>query len=194
MAEYEKRREAFRNGQPFWSDAERTRVAVATAVDLAIAAIEQARTTGLPPDRTGILDLERFFIGRLQAGDLPIQVAERIYKLLEREEQRLDQGDRADLKRRARLEEAYVEFLASRPPCRLQSAFPLPKTSNSHLVRPLLTTLGTTTRTLTAIAGSGPRSTACWSAWRRLGSPPQPSRYSMPNWSAPAMRRPGSSS
>jgi hypothetical protein len=83
------------------------------ALKLAMLAIQQADAEGIHLAKDDILNLEQLFIVRLQVGDLPIETAERIYRLLERHEQRIDQGELEDLNRRARLEEAWAQFLAS---------------------------------------------------------------------------------
>jgi hypothetical protein len=76
--------------------------------------------------RSDIISLEHDFITRLQAGDVPTPLAERIYHLLMQQDARIDRGELEDLNRRARLEAAYERFLArsdarSVPPRRPQS-------------------------------------------------------------------------
>jgi hypothetical protein len=50
------------------------------------------------------------FIARAEAGTLPIELAKRIYRILLAQENRLDRGELADLRRRAALEEAFDKF------------------------------------------------------------------------------------
>jgi hypothetical protein len=81
-------------------------------VDRAIEALEQANAAGLHLSKTDIINLERDFLDRCAAGGLPTALLERIHVLLQREEARIDAGDRESLNRRAALEDAYARFLA----------------------------------------------------------------------------------
>jgi hypothetical protein len=96
-----------------------------TDVDLAIKAIAEADAAGVHLDKSDVTSLETDFITHLEAGDLPIPVAEQMFRLLEREAQRLDKDNRENLVRRGRLEEAWEQFSSptgaartSKPPAR----------------------------------------------------------------------------
>jgi hypothetical protein len=73
-------------------------------------AFAAADAAGLHLQKADIIALEHAFIARAEAGGLPGEVMERIFHLLMRQESRLDRGDLADLRRRARLETAYAQW------------------------------------------------------------------------------------
>ncbi len=81
-------------------------------VALALQAIAKADAHGVHMPRADVIALERDFIAALAADDggLPTETVEAVYRLLMREEARLDCGERADRRRRARLETACEQW------------------------------------------------------------------------------------